>query len=46
MIKALVIYSAIAAVLMVAFIASRRSEPQLVKHRSVFQQRLTSDDTE
>ncbi len=46
MLKALVFYSAIAAVLMVALIASRRSEPRLVKHRSVFAQRLTTDDTE
>ncbi len=46
MLKALVFYAAIVAVLVVAMIASRRSEPQLVKHRSVFQQRLTTDDTE
>ncbi len=46
MLKALVFYAAIAAVLFVALIASRRSEPQLVKHRSVFQQRLMTDDTE
>ena len=46
MLKALVFYSAIVAVLMIALIASRRSEPQLVKHRTVFQQRLTTDDTE
>ncbi len=46
MLKALVIYSAIVAVLVIAMIASRRGEPRLVKHRSVFQQRLTTDDTE
>ena len=46
MLKAFVFYAAIAAVLLIALIASRRSEPQLVKHRSVFQRPLTSDDTE
>ena len=46
MLKALVFYAAIATVLLVALIASRRSEQRLVKHRSVFQQRLTTDDTE
>ncbi len=46
MLKALVLYAAIGAVLFIALVASRRREPQLVKHRSVFQQRLTSDDTE
>ena len=46
MLKALVFYAAIVAVLVVAMIASRRSEPQLVKHRTVFQQPLTTDDTE
>ncbi len=46
MLKALVFYSAIVAVLTVALIASRRSEPRPVMHRSVFQQRPRSDDTE
>ncbi len=46
MLKAIVFYAAIAAVLFVALIASRRSAPKLVKHRSVFQQSLTADDTE
>ena len=46
MLKALLLYSAIAAVLLVAMLASRRSEPQPVKHRSVFQSQLTADDTE
>lgn len=46
MLNALVFYSAIVAVLFIALIASRRGEPQFVKHRSVFQRRLTTDDTE
>ncbi len=46
MLKALIIYSAIVAVLVVAMVASRRGEPRLVTHRSVYQQRLTEDDTE
>ena len=46
MLKALVFYGAIVGVLVVAMLATRRSEPQLVKHRSVHQQRLTTDDTE
>ncbi len=46
MLKALVLYSAIVAVLVVAMIASRQNAPKLVKHRSIHQRRLTSDDTE
>ncbi len=46
MLKALIFYAAIVAVLVVAMLASRRNEPKLVKHRSVYQQRLTEDDTE
>ncbi len=46
MLKAFVLYAAIVAVLVIAMIASRRSEPRLVTHRSVLQRRLTPDDTQ
>ncbi len=46
MLKAFLLYAAVMAVLAIALIANRRSQPRLVKHRSVFQRPLKTDDTE
>jgi len=46
MFKPLVFYSAIVVVLMVALIASRRNEPETVRHRSILLRWKTPDDTQ
>ncbi len=46
MLKAIVFYAAIVAVLVVAMIASRRNELKPARQRTGIQRRLTPDDTQ
>ncbi len=46
MLKAIVFYTAIVAVLIIATIASRRSDAATARERGQLQRRLTPDDTQ